>query len=123
MAIKLNKIFAPHTVPDIEQSPTINKISETINKIQDKSLPILNNALSSILLAGQLLANVIIDGYVSSLDGYQSLVSHGLGRNYIGWFNISPQTTNLIYESTSPDRSKYILLNCTKSTTFSIYVF
>lgn len=76
--------------------------------------------------ARQLENNPLLDGRFvnNALIGTSATnVSHLLGRDWIGWFVTSKNTTAVIYEGTQVNAGQYLTLIASAAAIVNIYVF
>lgn len=96
-----------------------NRIQTTnvdVNRLQDSVKETLDPITSNLLLGGNLLKAV-------NLVAGPNLLSHGLGRNYLAWMLLRPSSAATLFETPSPDPSKYIQLTASAPLTCSLLVF
>lgn len=90
---------------------------DPINRLQDQLLESVNPLIKLALVNGVLISNQTITA------GTPLSVSHKLVRNYQGWFIAKTNANSVIWESTSTDPSKFIVLNASANVTVSLWVF
>jgi hypothetical protein len=74
----------------------------------------------------QLEQNPLLDGRIIkdiTISTAATNVSHGLNRQWIGWFVVSKASSASIYETTQVNTSQYLTLIASSSATVDIYVF
>lgn len=90
----------------------------TINRLQTHLVSVVNPVISNPIFNGNYLQAVQL------VAKTPQLISHGLGRNYIGWFLSRPNADGyVVYETTSPDNATFVKLNCDTTITISVYIF
>lgn len=101
-------------LPSFEKVPSPDKI---VTRVQDVLKRILDRVTRNPILDSNWIANV-------SLSSGDNLISHGLGRNYVGFMCTLPSVAGTtLSESASPDRSLYLKVHASGNCTVSIYAF
>ncbi len=77
--------------------------NKDLNLIQDNLLQTLDSLAKNPLLGGKLLSQV-------ALKSGSNTLNHGLGRNYVSWAVFRPTAAMTLYETASPDPSKFLVL-------------
>lgn len=94
----------------IVEDPELKRVHDGLSEAID---PLTKN----VLMNGQLLTKLILK------SGQDNLISHKLGRFYLGWINCGNLSSSTIFESISPDKIKFLNLHCSSDTVINIYVF
>lgn len=101
---------------------SFNKL-KTNDKLTDQNMQLLEQSINSIV--AQLILGGQIIGPIAMTGATPTTLSHGLGKNYTGCIPFSIYGADAIFqESTSPDRSQFIVITASDSVTaVSFFVF
>lgn len=91
--------------------------SDEVRDLQNAVSKVFLELLQVPFLNGRLIKDVTVTS--SGFD-----LEHGLGRAWTGWFMTKRNNSAEVWDqSTQPDKTKFIRLDATSSTTFDIWVF
>lgn len=102
----------------MEKLARFQSTDETVNRVQDQNLRILNPIINNPIIQGQTLPNIV-------LNSGSNNVNHGLGRALQGWFvvGISAPATIVDEQATNTLPTKWLVLSSSAGTTCSLYVY
>ena len=104
--------------PKLEKLSRFQTKDDTVNRLQDQNVRVLNPLLSNPLVQGHILSNLPLKAGLNNID-------HGLDRAPSGWTIVNITAPATIIQTTGSQNlaSKFMILSSSAVCTASIYVF
>ena len=99
-----------------ERVPTSDPV---VNRVQERLFDVLLPVTSASIIDGKLLTDLDL------ASGTTSIISHGLGRDIVGWIVVGKNAAQHVYDvqSSNDDPNKFLYLTAGGTVTVDLWVF